>query len=164
MAFMSFEAFLYARTNLHFLRLDELSQEKRGKYHKYTLGGEFKGKKLNFKCTALGKNLFDKNDEIILTNLKDNIILFRNFSKNLDNFKEAKLRHIVFTLLLFCASSVFMAFCFINNFQIIDISFFALFFIGFIGALINYKLLIKQIKILQSKSKDEIIEFLSKRA
>lgn len=81
MAFMSFEAFLYARTNLHFLRLDELSQEKRGKYHKYTLGGEFKGKKLNFKCTALGKNLFDKNDEIILTNLKDNIILFRNFSK-----------------------------------------------------------------------------------
>lgn len=161
MVFTSFEPFLYARTDLRFLRLKKVGVKKGGKYCHYELCGE---KNELFKHTAVSENLFSENDEIVLTNLRDKIILFKNFSKNLDNFKEAKLRHIVFTLLFFVATCVFTAFCVMNDFAIIDISFFALFFVGFIAALINFNLLRKQIKILSTLSKGEFIAYSSKSA
>ena len=160
MAFMSFEPFLYARSDLRFLCVDDLSVKKSGKYYIYELCGENSHTNLaqnsllktsensqisskneqnldkishsnepnldknepknsrpksqnnevckeKFSYTALNDGLFSRHDELVITILKRKIILFRNFTRNLDNFKEAKLRHIVFSLLFFCASGVF---------------------------------------------------------
>lgn len=212
MAFMSFEPFLYARSDLRFLCVDDLSVKKSGKYYIYELCGEnshtnlaqnsllktsensqisSKNKqnldkishpnepnldknesknsrpksqnnevcKEKFSYTALNDGLFSRHDELVITILKRKIILFRNFTRNLDNFKEAKLRHIVFSLLFFCASGVFGAFCVKNGFQSVDIAFFMLFFLGFIMACINYALLKKQIAILSTLEKQDFINY-----
>ena len=219
MAFMSFEPFLYARNDLRFLCVEDLSVKKSGKYYIYELCGENSHSNLiknstlktsensqisseneqnldkishsnepnldknsqildknepknsrpksqnnevckeKFSYTALNDGLFGRHDELVITILKRKIILFRNFTRNLDNFKEAKLRHIVFSLLFFCASSVFGAFCVKNGFQSVDIAFFMLFFLGFIMACINYALLKKQIAILSTLEKQDFIDY-----
>ena len=212
MAFMSFEPFLYARNDLRFLCVEDLSVKKSGKYYIYELCGENSHTNLaqnsllktsensqisskneqnldkishsnepnldknepknsrqktqnnetckeKFSYTALNDGLFSRHDELVITILKRKIILFRNFTRNLDNFKEAKLRHIVFSLLFFCASGVFGAFCVKNGFQSVDIAFFMLFFLGFIMACINYALLKRQIAILSTLDKQDFINY-----
>ncbi len=214
---MSFEPFLYARNDLRFVCVEDLSVKKSGKYFVYELCGgnlsknsrlnstqnsplkESKNKQIlnknsqildenernvsensqisnknepknsnpqnnetckeKFSYTALNDGLFGKHDELVITILKRKIILFRNFTRNLDNFKEAKLRHIVFSLLFFCASGVFGAFCVKNGFQSVDIAFFMLFFLGFIMACINYALLKRQIAILSTLDKQDFINY-----
>lgn len=160
MAFMSFEPFLYARCDLRFLQLDEVNIKKSGKYSIYELNNSNKQEIFNY--TALNNGLFSKGDELVITILKRKIILFRNFTQNLDNFKEAKLRHIVFSLLLFCASAVFGGFCVKNGFLGVDIAFFMLFLLGFVISLINFGLLKKQIRILSTLSKEDFINYTQK--
>lgn len=163
MAFMSFEPFLYARCDLRFLRLDEVNVKKSGKYSIYELNSlNSQAKQEIFNYTALNNELFSKGDELVITILKRKIILFRNFTQNLDNFKEAKLRHIVFSLLLFCASAVFGVFCVKNGFLGVDIAFFMLFLLGFVISLINFGLLKKQIRILSTLSKEDFINYTHK--
>lgn len=160
MAFMSFEPFLYARCDLRFLCLDEVNVKKSGKYSIYELNNSNKQEIFNY--TALNNELFSKGDELVITILKRKVILFRNFTQNLDNFKEAKLRHIVFSLLLFCASAVFGVFCVKNGFLGVDIAFFMLFLLGFVISLINFGLLKKQIRILSTLSKEDFINYTQK--
>lgn len=163
MAFMSFEPFLYARCDLRFLRLDKVNVKKSGKYSIYELNSlNSQAKQEIFNYTALNNELFSKGDELVITILKRKIILFRNFTQNLDNFKEAKLRHIVFSLLLFCASAVFGIFCVKNGFLGVDIAFFMLFLLGFVISLINFGLLKKQIRILSTLSKEDFINYTNK--
>lgn len=162
MAFMSFEPFLYARCDLRFLCLDEVNVKKSGKYTLCELSASAKGEKESFFCTAVGEKSFEKGDELVITTLKNKVILFRNFTKNLNNFKEAKLRHIVFSLLLFCASAVFGVFCVKNGFLGVDIAFFMLFLLGFVISLINFGLLKKQIRILSTLSKEDFINYTQK--
>lgn len=164
MAFMSFEPFLYARSDLRFFTLDVLELKKSGKYTHYTLKTHTKGKEESFSYTAVGENLFCKGDELVLAVLKNKIILFKNFTQNSNNFKEATLRHTLFMLMLFCMSAVFGAFCVKNGFLAVDIAFFMLFFLGFISLLINFFLLKKQIRILSAVSKEELQEFTQKRS
>ena len=163
MAFMSFEPFLYARSDLRFFTLDEMSAKKSGKYTLYELKTMTKGKQESFCYTAVGDKLFDKGDELVITILKNKIMLFRNFTKNSNNFKEATLRHSVFTLMLFCMSAIFGGFCGKNGFLGVDIAFFMLFLLAFVSALINFGLLKKQIRILNSTSKDEFKHYTSTR-
>lgn len=163
MAFMSFEPFLYARSDLRFLTLDEFSAKKSGKYTLYELQTMTKGKNESFYYTAISDKLFDKGDEVVITTLKNKVILFKNFSKNSNNFKEATLRHSIFTLMLFCMSAIFAGFCLKNGFLGVDIAFFMLFFLAFVSALINFFLLKKQIRILNGTSKDELKHYTSSR-
>lgn len=163
MAFMSFEPFLYARSDLRFFTLDEMSAKKSGKYTLYELKTMTKDKQECFCYTALSDKLFEKGDELVITTLKNKIMLFKNFTKNANNFKEATLRHSVFALMLFCMSAIFGGFCVKNGFLGVDIAFFALFFIAFVSALINFGLLKKQIRILNTLSKEEFKDYTSSR-
>ncbi|WP_142693365.1 hypothetical protein [Campylobacter troglodytis] len=112
-----------------------------------------------FSYTALNEGLFSKNDELILMLLKEKIILFRNLTKDIDNFKEARLRHMVLSLLFFCASAVFGVFCFQNDFLLIDLAFFSLFFLGFLALLVNFNALKRQISILNKIDKKEFTSY-----
>lgn len=161
MAFMSFEPFLYARCDLRFLQLDEFDTKKSGKYTLYELCASAKGEKESFFCTAVGEKSFEKGDELVITTLKNKVILFRNFTKNSNNFKEASLRHSVFALMLFCMSAIFGGFCVKNGFLGVDIAFFMLFLLGFVISLINFGLLKKQIRILSTLSKEEFKDYVS---
>ena len=116
-------------------------------------------KKEKFTYTALNSELFAQNDELVITILGRKIILFRNFTRLTDNFKEAKLRHTIFSLLFFCASAVFGAFCVKNGFLVVDMAFFMLFLLGFIISLINYALLKRQIAILSTLEKQDFIDY-----
>ncbi len=118
-------------------------------------------KKEKFTYTALNNELFAQNDELVITILGRKIILFRNFTRHTDNFKEARLRHTIFSLLFFCASAVFGAFCVKNGFLGVDIAFFMLFLLGFIISLINYALLKRQIAILSTLDKQDFIDYTS---
>ena len=118
-------------------------------------------KKEKFTYTALNNELFAQNDEIVITILGHKIILFRNFTRLTDNFKEAKLRHTIFSLLFFCASAVFGTFCVKNGFLVVDMAFFMLFLLGFIISLINYALLKRQIAILSTLEKQDFIDYAS---
>lgn len=162
MAFMSFEPFLYARSDLRYFELNELSAKKSGKYTLYELQTMTKDKKECFYYTAVSEGVFEKGDELVITNLNNKIILFKNFTQNADNFKEATLRHKIFMLMLFCMSAIFGVFCVKNGFLGIDIAFFMLFFLGFVSSLINFALLKKQIRILNTTSKDEFKDFVTK--
>lgn len=158
---MSFEPFLYARSDLRFLTLDEMSAKKSGKYTLYELQTMTKGKKESFYYTAISDKLFEKGDELVITILKNKIMLFKNFTKNSNNFKEATLRHSIFALMLFCMSAIFGVFCVKNGFLGVDIAFFALFFLAFVSTLINFGLLKKQIRILSTLSKEEFKDYTS---
>lgn len=162
MAFMSFEPFLYARSDLRFFTLDLLELKKSGKYTHYKLKTRTKDKEESFSYTAVGENLFNKDDELVIAVLKNKIILFKNFTQNSSNFKEATLRHTLFTLMLFCMSAIFGTFCVKNGFLAVDIAFFMLFSLGFVSLLINFFLLKKQIHILSTVSKEELKEFAQK--
>ena len=211
MAFTSFEPFLYARNDLRFVVLDEVSAKKSGKYYIYELYSKNSAqnsptknernlgensqnlpqneqisqknspqnaqtkpnssqnshpnpqnsevKKEKFTYTALNNELFAPNDELVITILGRKIILFRNFTRLTDNFKEARLRHTIFSLLFFCASAVFGAFCVKNGFLVVDMAFFMLFLLGFIISLINYALLKRQIAILSTLEKQDFIDY-----
>lgn len=159
MAFMSFEPFLYARSDLRFFTLDLLEAKKSGKYTHYKLQTSTKDKTESFSYTALSEDLFARGDELVIATLKNKIILFKNFTRHLNNFKEATLRHTIFTLMLFCMSAIFGGFCVKNGFLAVDIAFFMLFSLGFISTLINFILLKKQIRILSTISKEELKEF-----
>ena len=188
MAFTSFEPFLYARNDLRFVVLDEVSSKKSGKYYIYELCAKNSAQnsptenernsaqnlplkmsensqnsneicKEKFTYTALNSELFAQNDELVITILGCKIILFRNFTRLTDNFKEAKLRHTIFSLLFFCASAVFGAFCVKNGFLAVDMAFFMLFLLGFIISLINYALLKRQIAILSTLEKQDFIDY-----
>lgn len=162
MAFMSFEPFLYARSDLRFFTLDLLELKKSGKYTHYKFKTRTKDKEESFSYTAVGENLFNKGDELVIAVLKNKIILFKNFTQNSNNFKEATLRHTLFTLMLFCMSAIFGAFCVKNGFLAVDIAFFMLFSLGFVSLLINFFLLKKQIHILSTVSKEELKKFAQK--
>lgn len=164
MAFMSFEPFLYARNDLRFFTLDLLELKKSGKYTHYKLKTYTKSKEESFFYTAVGENLFNKGDELVIAVLKNKIILFKNFTHNSNNFKEATFRHVLFTLMLFCMSAVFGAFCVKNGFLAVDIAFFMLFSLGFVSLLINFFLLKKQIRILSTVGKEELKDFTQKRS
>ena len=159
MAFMSFEPFLYARSDLRFFTLDEFGVKKSGKYQLYELKND---KQEHFCYTAVSEGLFEKGDELVITNLNNKIILFKNFTKNSNNFKEASLRHTIFTLMIFCMSAIFGGFCVKNGFLGVDIAFFMLFLLAFVSALINFFLLKKQIRILSYTSKDEFKDYINK--
>lgn len=156
MASMSFEPFLYARSDLRFFTLDLLEVKKSGKYRHYKLQAQ---NKESFSYTALSEDLFAKGDELVIATLKNKIILFKNFTRHLNNFKEATLRHMIFMLMLFCMSAIFGGFCVKNGFLAVDIAFFMLFSLGFVSTLINFVLLKKQIRILSTISKEELKEF-----
>lgn len=164
MAFMSFEPFLYIKNDLEAFRIKDLELKQGGKYSTYKLKRspkeDLQQKELCY--TSIIKNLFHENDEIALAKLDSKIIIFRNFTQNKNNFKEALSRHLLFVLLLFCASCVFGVFSFMNNFLAIDLAFFSLFFLGFILSLINLVLLQKQINILKNTNKEEFFKSMTK--
>ncbi|WP_197051042.1 hypothetical protein [Campylobacter sp. MIT 97-5078] len=158
MAFMSFEPFFVARNELIFFHVKELQKKKTSKYCIYKLKDDRK----ELEYIGVLDELFKQNDELILAKRMNKIILFKNFTQNTDNFKEASLRSLLFLILCFVASAVFLVFCFMNDFQMIDIFFFAVFTLAFILSLNNFLKITKQSSMLKALKKEEIQAFIDK--
>ncbi|NDJ27308.1 MULTISPECIES: hypothetical protein [unclassified Campylobacter] len=156
MAFMSFEPFFVAQNELIFFHIKELQKKKTSKYCLYKL----KDERDELEYIGVLDELFKQNDELILAKRRNKIILFKNFTQNTDNFKEANLRSLLFLILCFVASAVFLVFCFMNDFQMIDIGFFVIFSLAFILSLNNFLKIIKQISMLKMTKKEEIQNFI----
>lgn len=160
MAFMSFNAFLYARNDLNFLEIKDLKTTKSGKYSIY----EFKKLDMIFTYQSIQAGLLNENDEVAISNQKQKIILLKNFTQNTNNFKEANIRHLLLVLILICASACFGTLCVINGFLNIDITLLMVFSLLLVLSLINYGLLRKQIRILEHLSKEELLNFLNQNS
>lgn len=158
MSLNSFEPFLSARNSLEFFRIASLTKRKTSKYCIYKLKENQESQELEY--IGVMDNLFGENDELIIARRDRKIVLFKNFTQNTDNFKEAFLRIMLFVILFFVASAVFAVFCVMNSFMVIDIAFFVVFFVGFVASLINFLKINKQIKILSQANKAELQNFL----
>lgn len=158
MSFFSLEPFFMAKNSLEFLSVQALFKRKSVKYCTYRFENENK----KFEYIGVLDNLFCENDEVIVASRDNKIILFKNFTQNTDNFKEAFLRALLFMIMLFSACAVFLYFCIAHSFAGIDLGFFVLFFLGFVLSLNNFLKIKKQISILAASSKKEIQDFLQK--
>lgn len=164
MAFMSFDIFLYAKTDLRMFNIKEINLEKKGVFN-YEI--KAKKDKLNpydesFVYSDKSEDIFEVNDEIIISNLGKKIILFNNYSKNINNFKKAKKTHLLILALLSSLNIFFIILAFLNNFNTIN-CFLVLFGLLFLTmGLINLKLLNKQIHILKNFKSEEMKQFLEK--
>ena len=104
----------------------------------------------NLEYKSIERNILSTNDEIACFKRDGKIILFRNLSKNTNNFKEAKIRVSLLFMICFCAFLCFLFLYFYNNFMFIDLFFLCVFFTFFLLSFWNSFNIYKQIKRLNS--------------
>ena len=166
MAFMSFSGFFHARNDLRLFSIDKKSKINSFIFKDYTISSKIDVLNLNseiFSCTSLKNDLFSENDEILISNFGKKIILFKNFTKNTNNFFEAKFKQILLLIFLALASVFFGILAVINKFSGIDLVFLMLCLLLLVIGFINFGLLLKQIRILKNYSKEDMKEFLRQR-
>lgn len=139
MAFMNFKnSFLRAKI--------ENCSEKRGvKYSNYELSLD--KEKLTY--ISLKPKLLNLGDELALFRKENKIVLFRNLSKNINNFKEARIKSSLLLFISLCAFLCFLFLFFYNNFLEIDLFFLYIFSLFLVLFIINHIVLLKQIKRLE---------------
>ncbi|MBM0637268.1 hypothetical protein LNU06_04390 [Campylobacter sp. VicNov18] len=166
MGFMNFNGFFYARNDLRFFKIAKQNKSKSFFYKNYTLSNlkdDLNPNNENFFYQSMKEKLFKENDEILISNLNKNIILFRNFTQNTNNFNEAKLKQISLLVFLFLATIFFASLGVNNDFNTLDLLFLMLCLLLLTMGFINLALLFKQIRILKNSSKEEIKKFLKQR-
>ncbi|MBK1991100.1 hypothetical protein JG676_00485 [Campylobacter sp. 2018MI35] len=165
MAFMSFDTFLYAKTDLRVLTIKEIILEKKENFF-YKI--KAKKDKLNsydesFIYSDKNPDIFKENDEIIISNLGKKIILFNNYSNNYNNFKKAKKIHLLNFAFLCFLNIFFIILAILNHFNMLNCFLILLGFLLLTMNLINLLLLNKQIYILQNYSQEKIKYFLEEK-
>ncbi|TQR34472.1 hypothetical protein DMB92_00465 [Campylobacter sp. MIT 99-7217] len=153
---MSFDPFFMDKFYVKFARVEKLRcSEKRG-FCFYTLFANFKQKEHEFSYISRLQGVFSDQDELLILAKRGKILLFRNFTKGLDNFKEVIQKQLINALLPLLAMLCFAFLCFKNGFLVIDISLFCLFCLLFILSGFRLFMLKKQVQILSNLSKEEL--------
>ncbi|AXP09320.1 hypothetical protein N4T57_07380 [Campylobacter hepaticus] len=166
MAFMNFSGFFYARNDIKLFKIANKKVLKTFFYNNYILVNfkdELNLNNKSFFYNSQKANLFKENDEILISYLNKKIILFKNFTQNTDNFKEAKSKQGWLLFFLFLSNIFFINLAIINEFNTVDLLFLMIGFLLLTMGFINLILLFKQINILKNSSKKEIKEFLKQR-
>ncbi|MCH5336733.1 MAG: hypothetical protein J1D99_04865 [Campylobacter sp.] len=166
MAFMNFKGFFYARNDLKLFKIEKVSELDGTFYRDYILvcaKDELNLENEIFFYKSIQKDLFRENDEILISNWDKKIILFRNFTRKTNNFKEAVFYQFVLLVFLFIASAFFATLASINEFSAVDLMLFMLCLLLLVMALINFSLLQRQIQILAKSGKENIREFLRQK-
>ena len=165
MAFMNFDIFLYARTDLRLFKIQDLEIFQNENIFSYKIKptkNDINTFNESFFYHDKNDKIFNINDEILISKLNNKIILFRNYTQNSDNFKKAKNTHFKNLAIFFIISLLCIFFTILNNFGIVDLFLMLISLLLLTMCFINLRLLNKQIRILQNYSQKEMKHFLKK--
>ncbi|TKX32960.1 hypothetical protein [Campylobacter aviculae] len=165
MAFMNLNKIFRVKYDFNLFKIEKKSDIKNIILKDYILKAykdEFNPNGETFVYQGIKDQIFKENDEILILNISEKIIFFKNLTQNSDNFSEIQMKQSLLLSFLFFVSLFFIS-LFIMEFSIIDLFFLAICIIILITSSISTNLLFKHISLLKKFSKEEMKEFLKKR-